>query len=119
MDNLQHEGAFNLSEVIEWDVARQMYPDAIVVGSRMTRCEKSAELMLPEELKIYKGRLLAQGNHIVHSSGVKIYGPQNMNELQSARACGVFVEDEVLFQGWVGSVASSLMSSRERAASVR
>ena len=73
MDNLQHEGAFNLSEVIEWDVARQMYPDAIVVGSRMIRCEKGAELMLPEELKIYKGRLVAQGNHMVHSSGVKIY----------------------------------------------
>ena len=35
------------SEVMEWEDAKRLWPDTVIVGSRMIRCEKNAELKLP------------------------------------------------------------------------
>ena len=70
---LQNEGAFDLQEVMEWEVARRRWPNAIIVGGRVVRAEKMAGLNLPLAEKVYKGRLAAQGNHRPHASGATIH----------------------------------------------
>ena len=47
MNNLNSQDVFDLKQVMEWSEAKQKFPDAVVVGSRMILAEKNAELLLP------------------------------------------------------------------------
>ena len=73
MENMIEQGVFNLREVMEWEEAKRLFPDAVVVGSRMILAEKNSELLLPYLEKVYKGRLVAQGNYMMHTTGKKLY----------------------------------------------
>ncbi len=68
--------------------ARRLFPEGGFVGSRLLTGEKFSELNLPEDEKIYKSRLVLQGNYVQEAgSGKKVIEdcdhdePMQMEEL--------------------------------------
>ena len=60
-------------DTAEWEDARRLFPGCGVVNTKMLRSEKYVELCLPEASRMYKGRLVAQGNFVRDSSGKQIF----------------------------------------------
>ena len=85
MQNMDTQNVSNLKEVMEWEEAKKLFPDAVVVGSRIILAEKNAELLLPWLEKTFKARLVAQGNFMQHTSGKKLYDVAHEEPIQLKR----------------------------------
>ncbi len=70
---LLDEQVFNFNEVMELEDAKQIYPDAAVVNTRMLMGQKAAEILVDDENMEYKGRMVAQGNWVQHVGGWQLF----------------------------------------------
>ena len=96
---------FRLDEVMEYEDAIRMWPDCLVMGSKMLVGEKFHEMGLPEDEKIYKGRLVAQGNYVRDSEGYRTIErvehdePIQMDESKSLMAYGLTKQNPAIKHG--------------------
>lgn len=70
--NLVNNNAVNLDDVHEESGIKAVRPDALFVNLKAVNVEKYAELLLPEEEKVYKSRMVAIGCNVSDASGKRV-----------------------------------------------
>ena len=63
---------FHFENVTEWSQVKEDRPDALVVNAQMLSGDKFVELCLPEEERVFKGRMVAGGHNVRDSQGAKV-----------------------------------------------
>ena len=72
VNNLEGQQAVNFTKPVEKDQILVQVPTALLVGMRPILCEKHAELKLPVEERLYKVRIILQGNFVRNTTGAKV-----------------------------------------------
>ena len=119
MDNLDNEKVFGYL-LEERDEVFANDPQALEVTLRMLCSEKFYELMLPEEEKMYKGRLIAQGCFTKDSKGRlfkdQVYNeaPITMAQARTLLALGLVEADPAFYHGDVrGAYVTTALRGRK------
>ena len=119
VENLQNQSAVDFDKPMSKAEILRDLPDALLVGMRPILAEKLAEMCLPELEKLWKGRIVLQGNFMRNTLGQRVTEsvehdvPVSLPELRLIVAQALRDEDPELLHGdIVGAYLTAKLKGR-------